>query len=137
MRNTTGQAEELARTLAACPSVTEPSAGRESLMMAIWTLVCTQGSGWRSVTPMGSVVPVRISAEYASTEFLAVMSWLRLHEASAREMAPDKLWQMLRAIATRGHQGSARAARADGMQGVVGVPAGEPISFVDIDNLNC
>jgi hypothetical protein len=136
MRNTNDNVEELARALAACPSVTEPSPEREALMLAIWRLVCTQGPGWRTAVPMGSSAAARISAEYASTEFLAVMNWLRLHEAEARRLKPAKLWRMARAVATRGHQGSARAARTDGSRGVVGVPPGDPISFVDVDKVD-
>lgn len=105
-------------------------------MLAIWWFVCTQGPGWRRAIPMGSSAPVKISTEYASTEFLAVMNWLRLHEADARRMKPAALWRMLRAVATRGHQGSARAARADETRGVVGVPVGDPISFVDVDKVD-
>lgn len=136
MRNTTEQVEELAQALAACPSTTEQSPQRESLMMAIWMFVCTLGPGWRTAVPMGSSTPVRISAEYASTEFLAIMNWLRLHEADARRMKPAALWRMLRAVATRGHQGSGRAARADETRGVVGVPPGDPISFIDVHKVD-
>lgn len=122
----------LACALAACPSVTEPSAQRDHLMLAIWSAVCTRRS--RTVIPMGSVAPVIISSEYATTEFLAAVDWLRLHEKEARDLAPDQLYRTMRAVATLGMNGSGRAARADQLRGLAGVPAGIPIRWADVDD---
>ena len=121
----------LADTLAACASVAEPSQQREDLMMAIWSTVCTCGS--RTVTPMGSVAPVAISSDYASTELLAVMDWLRLHEDEARALPPAQLYRTMRAVATLGMNGSGRAARADQLRGLVDVPAGTPVRWTEVD----
>lgn len=121
----------VADALAACRSVTEPSQEHEDLMMAIWSTVCTRRS--RTVTPMGSVAPVAISSDYASTELIAVMDWLRLHEYEARALSPDRLYRTMRAVATMGMNGSGRAARADQLRGLVDVPAGTPVRWAEVD----
>ena len=83
---------------------------------------------------MGSAAPVTISSDYASTEFLAVMDWLRLHEREAQALAPTELYRMMRAVATRGMNGSGRAARSDLLRGLADVPAGTPVRWADIDD---
>ena len=122
----------LADALAQCPSVTEESHERRALMTAIWETVCTRTM--RTVVPMGSVAPVTITPEYAGDELIAVMQWLRLHEEEAREMHPDRLFRMMRAVATLGMNGSGRAARVDQLRGLTGVPAGTPVRWAELDD---
>lgn len=122
---------DLADALAACPPITEPSPERQDLMMTIWTSVCTRRS--RTVVPMGSAAPVTITSEHASTELLAVMDWLRLHEKEARDLAPDRLYRIMRAVATLGMNGSGRAARADQLRGLTDIPAGTPVRWAEAD----
>lgn len=122
---------ELAGALAACPPITEPSAQRDSLMLAIWSSVCTRRS--RTVVPMGSAAPVTISSDYAATEFIAAMDWLRLHEEEARALPPGQLYRTMRAVATLGMNGSGRAARADQLRGLADVPAGTPVRWAEVD----
>lgn len=137
MSNTTpqtpfaGSETALADALRACPSTTQPSRQREDLMTAIWTTVCTRRN--RNVVPMGSAAPVSISSEYASTELLAVMDWLRRHEDEARALPPDQLYRTMRAVATLGMHGSGRAARADQLRGLTDVPAATPVRWAEID----
>ena len=122
---------DLADALAACPPITEPSPERQDLMMTIWTSVCTRRS--RTVVPMGSTAPVTITRDDASTELLAVMDWLRLHEQEARDLAPDRLYRIMRAVATLGMNGSGRAVRADKLRGLTDIPAGTPIRWAEVD----
>jgi hypothetical protein len=101
-------------------------------MMAIWSTVCTRTR--RVAVPMGSSAPVTITPEDASTELLAVMEWLRLHEKEARHLGPDQLYRMMRAVATLGPNGSGRAARADQLRGITDVPTGTPLRWAELDD---
>lgn len=121
----------LAEALAACPSVGEESRERADLMEVIWKTVCTRTV--RMVVPMGSTKSVTITPEYAGDEVLAVMEWLRLHETEARALSPGRLFRMMRAVAMLGMNGSGRAARADQLRGLTGVPAGTPIRWAPVD----
>jgi hypothetical protein len=129
---TTGTCEHLADALAACPPIAEPSSQRQDLMMAIWSTVCTRTQ--RVVVPMGSSAPVTITPDDASTELIAVMDWLHLHEKEARHLGPDQLYRMMRAVATLGMNGSGRAARADQLRGVTDVPKGTPLRWAELDD---
>ena len=123
---------ELADALAACPPITESSPQRKELMMSIWSTVCTRTR--RTVVPMGSAAPVTITPEDASTELIAVMDWLGLHEKEARGLKPDQLYRMMRAVATLGMNGSGRAARADQLRGLTDVPAGTTLRWAELDD---
>lgn len=122
----------LAAALSACPSVHEPSAPREELMLTIWHTVCTRKS--RIVVPMGSSAPVTISPEYAPNELIAVMAWLGLHEQEARALTPSQLYRKMRAVATLGMNGSGRAARADQLRGLTEVPSGTPVRWAKVED---
>ena len=128
---TSGTCADLADALAACPPIAEPSSQRAELMMVIWSTVCTRTR--RTVVPMGSAAAVTITPDDASTELIAVMDWLRLHEKEARDLGPNQLYRMMRAVATLGMNGSGRAARADQLRGLTDVPARTPLRWVEID----
>lgn len=125
------QSNRLATALAACPSATRPSPARDALMLAIWSSVCTRST--RTVVPMGSKASVTISTEYATTEFLAVMTWLERHERQARALTPGQLAKAMRAVATLGMDGSARAARRDHLRGLTQVSPGFPVRWAEFD----
>ncbi len=124
--------QHLADALAACPSVTDRSPELQDLMAAIWSIVCIRGR--RVVVPMGSAGTVTITGEYPSTELIAVMDWLRLHEEQARALTPDGLFRAMRSIGTLGPHGSGRAARMDRLGGLVDVPAGVVVRWIQADD---
>ena len=76
------------------------------------------------MTPLGSSTQVVVTADHATTELIAAMTWLIAHEQQARAMLPLELFVALRGVATRGASGSARAAQPDRLHGMTGVPAG-------------
>jgi hypothetical protein len=61
------------------------------------------------------------------------MDWLKAHEAEARRLHALELFVRLRGVATKGSQGSARAAQADALRGMTGVGRGQPIRWGDLD----
>jgi hypothetical protein len=125
------QGMQIARALAACASLEQPSAERDALWLTVQEAVCTKGL--RSVTPLGSRAPVVVSAEHATIELIAAMEWLARHENAARRMGPLRLFVMLRGVATRSPAGSGRAARLDALRGITDVPPGSPVRWSDLD----
>ena len=62
------------------------------------------------------------------------MSWLTRHEGKARDLDPLSLFVALRGVATRGADGSARAAQADALHGMTNVPMGRMVFWRAIDD---
>lgn len=98
---------------------------RERLWMALWTGITTRTRSGAS--PINSTVRVVVTNDYASVEVIAAWEWLLAHQAEARRMSAASLERMLRGVATRSHRGSARAAIADAVGGISGVPSGVSI----------
>ncbi len=121
----------VAEALAACPTLAHPSKASDAVWFAVEKAICTKALCL--VTPLGSAGSVKISPDHAMDELVAVMRWLKSHEAEARSMAPRALYVRLRGVATRGADGSARAAQADELHGMTNVPPGSPVVFVDVD----
>lgn len=110
-----------------CPPLSESSAERDALWLAVRAAVCTRGSA--GVTPLGSDTRVLVSAEHATDELIAAMSWLMANEARARVLAPLDLFICLRGVATRSAHGSGRKAQADSLHGMTHVPAGSGLRW--------
>ena len=104
---------------------------RDALWHAIDDLVCTR-SATRAV-PFGSNTEVEITAEYAHDELIAAIEWLTANEVRARSLDPEHLFAVLRAVATRGANGSARAAQLDMLHGMTNVPPGDPVRWLALD----
>ena len=114
--------------LAAAPPLAWPSPERDRLWLTVQDAVCTRGRAWACA--MGSTTPQEVGGEDArQVELLAAMSWLVDHEHDARLMDPIGLFRILRGVAVRGKQGSARTAQADALHGMTGVAAGHPVTF--------
>lgn len=127
----TTRGEAIWYTLATCPTLAEPGIERDALWFAVEAAICTHG--FARVTPMGSMSRVLVSAEQATDELIAAMSWLTRHEAEARRLDPLSLFIALRGVATRGADGSARAAQADALHGMTNVPMGRMVYWRPID----
>jgi hypothetical protein len=127
--NTRGEA--VWHTFAACPSLQEPSGERDALWLAVESAICTHG--FARLTPMGSASQVLVGADHATDELITAMSWLTRHEDEARELDPLNLFIVLRGVATRGAEGSARAAQADALHGMTNVPLGCMVFWRPID----
>ena len=84
---------------------------------------------------MGSTSQVLVGAEHTTDELIAAMSWLTRHEDEARELDPLNLFIALRGVATRGADGSARAAQADALHGLTDVPLGRMLYWRRIDEI--
>jgi hypothetical protein len=82
---------------------------------------------------MGSSSRVLVGADQATDELIAAMSWLTRHEDEARKLDPMGLFIALRGVATRGADGSARAAQADALHGMTHVPLGHMVYWRPID----
>lgn len=119
------------RSLRECPDLRVPSSQRDALWLTVQTEVCT--SGTRFVTPFGSSAPVMVTEDEATDELISAMEWLTAHQTEARALAPLRLFVMLRGVATRSKGGSARAAQADRLHGMTGVPPGHPIRWKSLD----
>ncbi|MDQ5841089.1 MAG: hypothetical protein M3537_08095, partial [Chloroflexota bacterium] len=76
---------------------------------------------------------VLVTADHATDELIAAMTWLMGHEQEARTMTPLELFISLRGVATKGATGSARAVQSDLLHGMTGVPAGRPIQWWNLD----
>jgi len=126
--------DDLWNALAVVNSLGDPSAERDALWLSLWRAVTTRSDQWAA--PIGSAVRVRVSDEHADAELISAWQWLTRHEVDARSMAPFELFVKLRGVATRSAQGSARAAIADSMHGVTGVPAGTWLTFGGSDVLD-
>ena len=127
----TTRGEAVWRTLFACPSLQEPSRERDAVWLAAESAICTHG--FASVTPMGSTSRVLVGADQSTAELIAAMSWLIRHEVGARKLDPLSLFIALRGVATRGADGSARAAQADALHGMTNVPLGRMVYWRPID----
>lgn len=123
----------VANALAACPNLTQPSPERDALWLAVRDAVCTRGLCL--VTPLGSTTAIPVTSEHATGELLAAMEWIFDHERQARAMAAARLYVRLRGVATRGGSGSARMAQADALHGLTNVSPGDPVVFVDDDQV--
>lgn len=73
-----------------------------------------------------------VTADHATAELIAAMTWFFAHVQQARAMLPLELFVALRGVATRGARGSARAVQSDLLHGMTGVPAGLSIRW-DLD----
>jgi len=118
--------------LSTCPPLTQSSPERDLLWTTVRDLICTRSQ--TLVTPLGSTRPVRVTSEYAGDELVAAMGWLYSHEDEARLLAPVALFRRLRGVATRGANGSGRAAQSDALCGLTAVAAGRPVRWTDIEN---
>ena len=125
------RAQRLWRALHDCANLTIQTPQRDTLWHAIDELVCTR-SATRAV-PFGSNTEVEITAEYAHDELIAAIEWLTANEVRARGLDPDHLFAALRAFATRGANGSARAAQLDMLHGMTNVPPGDPVRWFALD----
>ena len=123
--------QQLWGALNACPPLSDHSPQRDRLWLVARDAICTRGS--TLVTPLGSSVQVVVTADHATDELIAAMTWLLAHEQRARTMLPLELFVSLRGVATRGATGSARAVQSDLLHGMTGVPAGRPIQWWDLD----
>lgn len=125
--------EAVWRTFVACPSLQEPSHERDAVWFAVESAVCTHG--FARVTPMGSTSQVLVGSEHVTDELIAAMSWLTRHEQEARGLDPLNLFIALRGVATRGADGSARAAQADALHGMTSVPLGRMVLWRPFDEI--
>lgn len=119
--------------LAACPTLAHPSPSRDAVWFAVQQSISTRGLCL--VNPLGSTTHIPVTSDHATDELLAAMEWLRSHEREVRSLPPRALFVRLRGLATRGADGSARAAQADALHGMTNVPPGDPVVFADIDPL--
>lgn len=122
--------ERISQALAKCRSLANQTPERDELWLVVQSVICTRAQ--RTVIPLGSTAPVLVTADYAGQELIAAMEWLTEHEECARAMNPVDLYVRLRGVATKGMNGSARAARSDAMRGITHVPPGAPLRFSDI-----
>lgn len=123
--------KELLRAFRACPSLVERSPERDALWLVVRAAICTRSAA--DITPYGSAAHVVVTEDNASEELIAAMAWLYEHEIRARTLGSEQLLLALRAVATRGGDGSGRSAQADGLHGMTGVPAGLGVLFWPID----
>lgn len=122
---------QLWRTLHDCAQLTTRTSQRDDLWHAIEDVVCTRAA--TRAVPFGSNTEVEITAEYAHDELIAAIEWLTANEVRARGLDPEHLFAMLRAVATRGANGSARAAQLDMLHGMTNVPPGDPVRWFALD----
>jgi hypothetical protein len=108
-----------------------PSVERDHLWFVVRDAVCTR-SGAR-VVPFGSTTEVEVTAEYGHDELLSAMEWLHANEVRARTLSSGQLFAAVRAVATRGAHGSARATQADLLHGLTNVPPGSPVRWSSLD----
>ena len=131
MKRNENYGSQIADALARCAPLAEPSPERDALWLVVQALLCTTAQ--RSVTPLGSSMPVVVTAEYADQELVVAMQWLADHEDDARRMEPADLYRRMRSAATKGMYGSARAAQTDALHGITHVPAGQSLHFDALD----
>ena len=118
--------------LLACPPLSQGSPERDQLWSIVQDVICTRSHAW--VTPLGSNRPVLVTSEYAGDELIAAMAWLYAHDDDARRLAPIGLYKSLRGVATKGAQGSGRAAQSDALHGLTSVEAGQLVRWIDIED---
>lgn len=125
--------EEIHAALASTRSLTSPGEGRTRLWLALWSNVTTRHE--TAVRAYKSKVVMPISNEHASAELICAWEWLVAHEEDARAMSPARLYGVLRGIAIRSHNGSARIAMADSLCGLTHVPANVGVTVYGSDVL--
>lgn len=121
------RAQLVADALAACDSLAVESPAREHLWLTVLDCICTKGTAYTN--PLGSRSLVMVTEDYSSIELIAVMEWIIANEAAARAMESQALFIRLRGQATRGCNGSGRAAQADQLRGLTNVSPGNPVRF--------
>lgn len=114
-----------------CRLLTTKTPQSKALWLAIREHACTRAGLY--VIPYGSTTEVEVTDEYVNVELIAAVEWLRANEVRARRLAPQDLIAVLRAVATRGANGSARAAQADLLHGMTHVPPGRPVRWLSLD----
>lgn len=117
--------------LVRCPPLSTGSTERDRLWLVVQECICTRGAA--AVTPLGSRSQIVVTAEYASDELIAAMTWLQTHDHDARRLRPLELFVMLRGVATKGANGSGRAAQADALHGMTNVEQGQPVRWTNLD----
>ena len=125
------RALSLWQALRDCPSLCPRTPARDRLWNVVMDAVCTHTR--TRVVPFGSTTEVEITPEHAHDEAIAAMEWLRTNEVRARALGPDHLFAAARAVATRGANGSARAAQMDLLHGMTNVPPGDPVRWLSLD----
>jgi hypothetical protein len=125
------RAAHVADALRRCPPLATRTPERDALWFTVRATVCTRGKAL--VTPLGSAAQVWVTEDHVTTELIAAMAWLVKHEAEARRLSPDSLFVQLRGEATKGANGSGRAAQADALHGMTNVPPGHPVRFDELD----
>lgn len=124
-------ADSIQAALTACLSLTAPSSARDTLWLRVQAAICTRTSA--EITPFGSSAHVLVTRDHASDELITAMAWLYDHESQARALTAPELYGMLRCLATRSYDGSARSAQADRLHGVTGVPSGVGLRWLPLD----
>jgi len=128
---TEAERQGLWEALVRCPPLSTQSPDRDRLWLVVRDCICTRGTA--AVTPLGSSSQILVTSEYATDELIAAMSWLRAHDDDARKLRPLELFIMLRGVATKGANGSGRAAQADALHGMTGVEQGQPVRWRNLD----
>jgi hypothetical protein len=114
-----------------CPPLSRRSTQLDQLWLTVKDTICTRAP--IVVTPLGSSNAVEVTPEHATDELICAMEWLMGHEAAARRLSANALYVKLRGQATRGGNGSARAAQADLLRGLTEVPPGRPVTWCGLD----
>ncbi len=125
------QRNRLWESLRACPTLTEGSPERDAVWLTVQAVVCTRHTAM--ATPLGSTTAIVITADEATDELISAMSWLYDNEARARALDADDLYKMLRGVATRGANGSARRRQSDQLHGLTHVSPGNPVRWTHLD----
>ena len=121
----------LRESLLACPALSDPSPQRDDLWLTVQAVVCTRHTA--RATPLGSTSTIVVSAEHATDELIAAMTWLYANEARARTLTAEDLYKVLRGVATRGASGSARRRQSDLLHGLTHVSPGNPVRWTYLD----
>lgn len=128
----TAEHRKIWEALSGCPPLSEGSPERDQLWSIVRDHICTRSHAW--VTPLGSNRPVLVTSEYAGDELIAAMAWLYAHNDEARRLSPIGLFKSLRGVATKGANGSGRAAQSDALHGLTAVDAGQLVRWIDIED---
>ena len=131
MSHSEAAGKRLHSALMACPTLSKRSAQLDNLWLTVRDTICTKAP--IVVTPLGSTNAVEVSPDHATDELICAMEWLMAHEAAARRLSPSALYVKLRGQATRGGNGSARAAQADLLRGLTEVPPGRPVTWCELE----
>jgi hypothetical protein len=125
------QCDRLRESLLACPRLSDRSPERDKLWLTVQAVVCTRHTA--RATPLGSTTAILVSAENATDELIAAMTWLYANEARARTLTAENLYKMLRGVATKGASGSARCRQSDLLHGLTHVSPGNPVRWAYLD----